>query len=371
MNSPVIKPTIGRRVWFRPSAAFLASNPILTQFNPEQPMDAGIVYVHHDHMVNLIVTDHVGKTLAVPSVPLLAGHYVADEDTDVYCCCEWMPYQKSQAAKTEVADKGIVLEQRYREPTQREQLEYALVSGAASALAISPGNARQVVDGINVVLDTLHPLPTLFNPHTGTPRDPRDVASDPQAVLCVKPGEPLKASTIVLPVVDPGPDALEREIQAAGADKAPRVTPADIDANIASEHYFTAADGARMSPDGNWPIHNLNTGSLGLLTFCVLVLRNGFTVTGESACASPENFNAEIGREIARQNAIAKVRPLMEYEQRSELSHGDINTFADEQLKWHGELTHALLDALEISSPEQILPKVEALVGGKTCCPAP
>ena len=320
MNSPVIKPTIGRRVWFRPSAAFLASNPILTQFNPEQPMDAGIVYVQHDHMVNLIVTDHVGKTLAVPSVPLLAGHYVADEDTDVYCCCEWMPYQKSQAAKTEVADKGIVLEPKYREPTQREQLEYALVSGAASALAISPGNARQVVDGINVVLDTLHPLPTLSNPHTGTPRDPRDVASDPQAVLCVKPGEPLKASTIVLPVVDPGPDALEREIQAAGADKAPRVTPAALKDEIVSEHYFTAADGARMSPDGNWPIHSLNTGSLGLLTFCVLVLRNGFTVYGASACASPENFNAEIGRRIARENAEREIWPLLGFRLRDELA---------------------------------------------------
>ena len=320
MTSTIIKPTIGRRVWFRPSAAFLASNPILTQFNPEQPMDAGIVYVHHDHMVNLIVTDHVGKTLAVPSVPLLAGHYVADEDTDVYCCCEWMPYQKSQAAKTEVADKGIVLEQRYREPTQREQLEYALVSGAASALAISPGNARQVVDGINVVLDTLHPLPTLSNPHTGTPRDPRDVASDPQAVLCVKPGEPLKAAAITLPVVDPGPDYLEREIQAAGADKAPRVTPAALKDEIVSEHYFTAADGARMSPDGNWPIHKLNTGSLGLLTFCVLVLRNGFTVYGASACASPENFNAEIGRRIARENAEREIWPLLGFRLRDELT---------------------------------------------------
>ena len=320
MTSTIIKPTIGRRVWFRPSAAFLASNPILTQFNPEQPMDAGIVYVHHDHMVNLIVTDHVGKTLAVPSVPLLAGHYVADEDTDVYCCCEWMPYQKSQAAKTEVADKGVVLEPKHREPTQREQLEYALVSGAASALAISPGNARQVVDGINVVLDTLHPLPTLSNPHTGTPRDPRDVASDPQAVLCVKPGEPLKASTIVLPVVDPGPDALEREIQAAGADKAPRVTPAALKDEIVSEHYFTAADGARMSPDGNWPIHKLNTGSLGLLTFCALVLRNGFTVYGASACASPENFNAEIGRRIARENAEREIWPLLGFRLRDELA---------------------------------------------------
>lgn len=341
MNSPVIKPTIGRRVWFRPSAAFLASNPILTQFNPEQPMDAGIVYVQHDHMVNLIVTDHVGKTLAVPSVPLLAGHYVADEDTDVYCCCEWMPYQKSQAAKTEVADKSIVLEPKYREPTQREQLEYALVSGAASALAISPGNARQVVDGINVVLDTLHPLPTLSNPHTGTPRDPRDVASDPQAVLCVKPGEPLKsaamasgivippigapsagttAASLPLPVVDPGLDALEREIQAAGADKAPRVTPAALKDEIVSEHYFTAADGARMSPDGNWPIHKLNTGSLGLLTFCALVLRNGFTVYGASACASPENFNAEIGRRIARENAEREIWPLLGFRLRDELT---------------------------------------------------
>ena len=53
--------------------------------------------------------------------------------------------------------------------------------------------------------------------------------------------------------------------------------------------------------------------ALGLLTFCVLVLRNGFTVTGESACASPENFDAELGRKIARQNAIDKVWPLMGY----------------------------------------------------------
>jgi hypothetical protein len=50
-----------------------------------------------------------------------------------------------------------------------------------------------------------------------------------------------------------------------------------------------------------------------LLTFCVLVLRNGFTVTGESACASSENFDAEIGRKIARQNAVAKIWPLEGY----------------------------------------------------------
>ena len=51
----------------------------------------------------------------------------------------------------------------------------------------------------------------------------------------------------------------------------------------------------------------------------MLVLRNGFTVTGESACASPENFNADIGRRIARENAVAKIWPLMGYELRSKL----------------------------------------------------
>lgn len=128
-----------------------------------------------------------------------------------------------------------------------------------------------------------------------------------------------KAVPITLPVVDPGPDSLEREIQAK-ADKAPRVTPAGIEAEIASEHYFTAADGARMSPHGNHPSYDLNTGSLGLLTFCVLILRNGFTVTGESACASPENFNAEIGRRIARENAINKVWPLLGFRLRDKLA---------------------------------------------------
>ena len=52
----------------------------------------------------------------------------------------------------------------------------------------------------------------------------------------------------------------------------------------------------------------------------MLVLRNGFTVTGESACASPENFDAEIGRKIARQNAVQKIWPLLGYELRNHLA---------------------------------------------------
>jgi len=108
--------------------------------------------------------------------------------------------------------------------------------------------------------------------------------------------------------------AIEQEIQEKGLTAA-RVTPADLQANIASEHYFTAADGV----DGGVVVGYKYPGPLDLLTFCVLVLKNGFTVTGESACASPENFDADIGRKIARQNAEQKIWPLMGYELKQRL----------------------------------------------------
>ena len=114
-------------------------------------------------------------------------------------------------------------------------------------------------------------------------------------------------------------NAIEQEIQAKGL-TAPRVTPADIEENIASAHYFTAAEG--VIGTGNKQPTNGPTPALGLLTFCVLVLKNGFTVTGESACASPENFDAGIGRKIACENAKQKIWPLMGYTLKQHLSEG-------------------------------------------------
>lgn len=118
--------------------------------------------------------------------------------------------------------------------------------------------------------------------------------------------------------------AIEQEIQAKGL-TAPRVTPADLQANIVGETYFTAADGvlgAYKSHDDVYQGTDAHNPAYSLLTFCVLVLRNGFTVTGESACASPENFDAEVGRKIARQNAEQKIWPLMGYALKDRLSAG-------------------------------------------------
>lgn len=120
---------------------------------------------------------------------------------------------------------------------------------------------------------------------------------------------------------DTSDNAIEREIIAKGL-TAPRVTPADIEANISSEWYLSPDDGdyiaflcANAGRHGTAPPAALN-----LLTFCVLVLKNGFTVTGESACASPENFDAEVGRKVARANAVQKIWPLMGYELKERLN---------------------------------------------------
>lgn len=92
-----------------------------------------------------------------------------------------------------------------------------------------------------------------------------------------------------------------------------RVTMAQVLANIVSEDYFTAADGVMAT--GNVP-----KGAHELMTFCVLTLKNGFTVTGQSACADPTNYKKDIGERIAKQDAINKIWPLMGYELRTKLA---------------------------------------------------
>ena len=91
------------------------------------------------------------------------------------------------------------------------------------------------------------------------------------------------------------------------------IKPEDIEAYVKSEIFFTAGQAAEAM---GLPIGD----EAKLLTLCVIVLKNGFTVTGESACADPAKFNAEIGQKIARANALNKVWPLMGYVLRSQIA---------------------------------------------------
>jgi len=92
---------------------------------------------------------------------------------------------------------------------------------------------------------------------------------------------------------------IENEIQAKGLN-APRLTPALIDAQITGEAYH-------VFPGTT-------------LTVCALTMQNGFHVVGESAAASPQNFNEEIGRKIAREKAREKIWALEGYALRNRIA---------------------------------------------------
>lgn len=93
--------------------------------------------------------------------------------------------------------------------------------------------------------------------------------------------------------------AVEAEIQAKGLN-APRLNPAHIDAQIVAEDYHVFP---------NTP-----------LTVCALTLKNGFMVVGKSAPASPQNFDSELGRKIARDDARNQIWALEGYLLRSKLA---------------------------------------------------
>ena len=85
---------------------------------------------------------------------------------------------------------------------------------------------------------------------------------------------------------------IEKEIQAKGLN-APRLTPALIDAAIDSVEYHVFPKTC--------------------LTVCCMTLKNGFTISGEAACVSPENFNEETGQKAAFISARNKIWALEGY----------------------------------------------------------
>ena len=63
-----------------------------------------------------------------------------------------------------------------------------------------------------------------------------------------------------------------------------------------------------------------NTLGKSTLTVCCLTLKNGYQVTGESACVDPDNFDVALGKELAKENAIRKIWTLEGYLLKQEFS---------------------------------------------------
>jgi hypothetical protein len=103
---------------------------------------------------------------------------------------------------------------------------------------------------------------------------------------------------------------IEEEIVRKGK-TAPRLTPQHIDEQIIAENWGRASDMFAGAP---------TTEAMKCLTICVLTLKNGFTIVGKSACASPENYDAELGGKIARDDARKQIWALEGYLLRSKLA---------------------------------------------------
>lgn len=159
----IITPTVGRRLHYWPSADDLvgANEPPMQSLNPAVPMDAGVVFVHNDRCVNLIVTDHRGNTSRRMFVPLV-------QEGDVYVAeaarCEWMDYQRSQADKHAAQPaKPLLLEgAEHRHPENKEFAD--ALQGRALLLRVSgrPLTSTQA-DKARVILHHIDGLLSALN----------------------------------------------------------------------------------------------------------------------------------------------------------------------------------------------------------------
>ncbi len=95
----LITPTVGRKVWFRP-CLFDMQGVGAMAVAPGQPLDATILAVWNDRMVNVLVHDIHGKPFPKSSVDLLQpgdNPPLDEHGTPRRGYVEWMPFQAGQA----------------------------------------------------------------------------------------------------------------------------------------------------------------------------------------------------------------------------------------------------------------------------------
>jgi hypothetical protein len=116
----------------------------------------------------------------------------------------------------------------------------------------------------------------------------------------------------------------QADAEAASVATAPRVSLADIDAAIEKRYDFNALDAVEMAALADEkPLPEHVRRQLGLMSVCILVLRNGFVVIGKSAPASPANFNQQLGRKLAYDDCRRQLWPLMGFSLRETLHRAE------------------------------------------------
>jgi hypothetical protein len=181
-----------------------------------------------------------------------------------------------------------------------------------------PDYQNRVIQELTELSDRLKKLEAFLDgptrPGEMSPDEERRLTAQRNAMRCYR--DVLEARIEHFP-----PLTVEQEIQVKGL-TAPRITEDMVKNNIRSAYFFTAKQGVEgMNRDNgsNYCGPSEDGRELEVITFCVLILRNGFKVVGDSAPVSVENFDPEVGRLVARENAESKIWALMGYELKCQL----------------------------------------------------
>ncbi len=209
-----------------------------------------------------------------------------------------------------------------RERTHRQELELAMAHGMGALVANPSYAGKRVGENIREALDamlvqsvpaSLAGLRWGMNTFPGRADQHKCLVHGVAACPCHKASDSLMRSA-------------GYEGEQAPASGGPRVTLADIEAEIAREHYFTAEQGSKH-PDAVAEPYDFGdvwkSSNLGALTFCVLVLKNGTKVVGINYGAiDPHQHDADLGRKEARADAVEKIWELLGFRLRDKLAAG-------------------------------------------------
>lgn len=206
------------------------------------------------------------------------------------------------------------------ERSHRQELELAMAHGMGALVAnpAYPGKpvGNNIRDALDAMLAQSAPASVAelrwgMNAYPGRADQHKCLVHSVAACPCQKASDDLMRSA-------------GYEGEQAPASSGPRVTPADVEAEIAREHYFTADQGSKH-PDAVAEPYDFGdvwkSSNLGALTFCVLVLKNGTKVVGINYGAiDSAQHSAERGREEARAQAVEKIWELLGFRLRDKLA---------------------------------------------------
>lgn len=272
----MVTPTKGRIVYFTPAI----HDPNISRDGA--PYAALVTHAYGNnygkdpHAVNVTVFGPRGQYLAY-KVPL-----VQEGDKPVNMLgqfVEWMPFQKGQTTASDAVQARLQrLEEMMTSLQQQRDIGDALLVG-------NEAFRRQP-----------EPAPPVDNAH---------VAAGCEQFKAIVGYAPMKGGSYQGSAVD----------NAAKATTPPKVTNEGIEKLIVGEFYIGGRDIVDQAESLRYKLNEQSKAmqSLGVLTICTLVLKNGFTVIGKSACVSPAIFNAELGRKYAREDAVRQIWALEGY----------------------------------------------------------